>query len=230
MKKTLFMIMSVDGKISTGASDSLDIDIDFPHIPGLQEGLYQYYEIESSISYTSFNTGRTMAKIGVNTRSDIPKKIPCTFIIVDNQPHLTSSGLHYLCTWLKRLILITTNPSHPAFTSDEENLHIIYQETLDLAQVFHEAENTFDIHEVCIQSGASMNGRLIREHLIDYVDVVIAPVLIGGKDTATLADGESLQLPHELALLETMTLQSCTVLQHHYIRLQYAITHRKEAL
>lgn len=31
---TLFMLMSVDGKISTGASDNLDVDKDFPKIKG----------------------------------------------------------------------------------------------------------------------------------------------------------------------------------------------------
>ena len=32
---TLFMLMSVDGKISTGATDDLDIDKDFPKIAGV---------------------------------------------------------------------------------------------------------------------------------------------------------------------------------------------------
>ena len=32
---TLFMLMSVDGKISTGSTDALDVDQDFPHIDGL---------------------------------------------------------------------------------------------------------------------------------------------------------------------------------------------------
>ena len=32
---TLFMLMSVDGKISTGSSDELDVDKDFPNIPDL---------------------------------------------------------------------------------------------------------------------------------------------------------------------------------------------------
>ena len=45
---TLFMLMSVDGKISTGAVDELDVDRDFPRINGVKEGLYQYYEIEKT--------------------------------------------------------------------------------------------------------------------------------------------------------------------------------------
>ena len=33
---TLYMLVSVDGKISTGATDELDVDRDFPQIPGLK--------------------------------------------------------------------------------------------------------------------------------------------------------------------------------------------------
>lgn len=36
---TLFMLMSVDGKISTGSSDEMDVDKDFPNITGVKEGL-----------------------------------------------------------------------------------------------------------------------------------------------------------------------------------------------
>ena len=39
---TLFMLMSVDGKISSGATDDLDFDKDFPQIQGVKEGLQQY--------------------------------------------------------------------------------------------------------------------------------------------------------------------------------------------
>lgn len=45
---TLFILMSLDGKISPGASDELDVDKDFPMIDGLKEGLPQYYEIEQT--------------------------------------------------------------------------------------------------------------------------------------------------------------------------------------
>ena len=45
---TLFMLMSVDGKISTGATDELDFDQDFPRIEGVREGLQQYYDIEQN--------------------------------------------------------------------------------------------------------------------------------------------------------------------------------------
>ena len=68
---TLFMLMSVDGKISTGASDNLDVDKDFPKITGVKEGLHQYYEIEQTTDLWSLNSGRVQAKIGVNA-ADMP--------------------------------------------------------------------------------------------------------------------------------------------------------------
>ena len=64
---TLFMLMSVDGKISTGATYEMDYGKAFPNIAGLKEGLHQYYEIEQTTDLWSFNTGRVQEKMGVNT-------------------------------------------------------------------------------------------------------------------------------------------------------------------
>ena len=53
---TLFMLMSVDGKISTGAVDELDVDREFPRINGMKEGVYQYYEIEKTTDLGALNS------------------------------------------------------------------------------------------------------------------------------------------------------------------------------
>ena len=80
---TLFMLESLDGKITSGASDILDVDKDWCTIDGVKEGLHQYYEIEKNTDLYSLNTGRVMAKIGINERSNIPDKMACSFIIID---------------------------------------------------------------------------------------------------------------------------------------------------
>lgn len=67
---TLFMLESLDGKISSGSTDELDADNDWCTIDGVKEGLHQYYEIEATTDYYSLNTGRVMAKIGVNDRKE----------------------------------------------------------------------------------------------------------------------------------------------------------------
>ena len=43
---TLYMLMSVDGKISTGATDDLEVDKEYHQIPGVIDDLQQYYDIE----------------------------------------------------------------------------------------------------------------------------------------------------------------------------------------
>lgn len=131
---TLFMLESLDGKISIGSTDNLDIDKDFCKIDGVKDGLHQYYEIEKETDLFSLNTGRVMAKIGVNDKKEYRDKINgVTFVIVDNKPHLNENGIDYLCHWVGRLLLVTTNKNHVAFSMKNkyDNLEIMYYDTLD---------------------------------------------------------------------------------------------------
>ncbi|MBR6164310.1 MAG: GNAT family N-acetyltransferase [Clostridia bacterium] len=218
---TLYMLMSVDGKISTGASDELDVDRDFPMINGLKEGLHQYYEIEQTTDLWSFNTGRVQEKMGVN-RKELPAKSPVSFAILDNH-HLTEQGVRYFCAWAKTFVLITSNRSHPAFDVQEENLHIIIQEKTDLPGALMQLKKDFGCERLTVQSGGTVNGLFLREKLFDYVDLVVAPVLIGGKDTSSLIDGPSLMSREELSGLGILKLESCSVLENSYIRLRYQV-------
>jgi len=110
---TLFMLISVDGKISTGSVNNRDVDKDYKEITGVKEGLKQYYDLEKQTDKYSLNTGKVMAKIGVNS-DDSPIKAPeVNFIIIDNN-HLTEKGILNLCNNLNELILITHNKNHPA--------------------------------------------------------------------------------------------------------------------
>lgn len=218
---TLFMLSSVDGKISTGSTDNLDVDKDFPKIDGIREGLYQYYEIEQTTDLWSLNSGRVQAKIGVNEKP-LPPKSPVSFVIIDNKC-LTKHGIKYFCALSKEFVLITTNPQHPAFSIKEDNLHIILQNSLDLKGALALLKKDFGCERLTIQSGGTLNALFLREKLFDYVDIVVAPVLVGGKDTSTLIDGDSLTRESELGLLGTLKLIECKTLAHSYLRLRYKV-------
>ncbi|MDE7285982.1 MAG: dihydrofolate reductase family protein [Lachnospiraceae bacterium] len=220
---TLFMLMSVDGKISTGATDNLDVDKDFPKIAGVQEGLHQYYEIEQTTDLWSLNSGRVQEKMGVNTKK-IPNKTLVSFVVIDNS-HLTEHGIRFFCALSKEFVLITSNTDHPAFQVDEENLHIIYQSELSLRDALAKLKSEFGCQRITVQSGGTLNGLFLREKLYDYIDIVVAPILIGGKDTSTLIDGKSLLSESELSQLEVLKLQECTVLEDSYLRLRYKVIH-----
>lgn len=224
---TLFMLMSLDGKISTGATDQMDVDRDFPLIPGVREGLGQYYEIEQTTELWSLNTGRVQAKLGVNERPLPEKRLPVSFVILDNT-HLTRRGVEYLCARTRQLALVTSTKTHPAFSAAADNLHVLYYEELELDRMLCDLRARFGCEALTVQSGGTLNARLVREGLIDYVDVVVAPVIVGGRDTATLADGPSLTKRSELGLLRPLELLSCERLQNSYLRLRYRVAGKGE--
>ena len=222
---TLFMLECLDGKISSGSSDCLDADRDWSRIDGVKEGLQQYYEIEQTTDLYSLNTGRVMAKIGINDRGDIPNKSPVSFIIIDNKPHLNERGIEYLCKWVKTLYLVTTNKNHIAYEMQAkfENLVILNYDMLDLKLLLEDLYDKYNIYRLTIQSGGNLNGLFLREDLIDYVNIVIAPLLVGGRDTSTLVDGESIKSIDELDKLKALELLECKKLENSYIQLKYKV-------
>ncbi len=222
---TLFMLESLDGKISSGNSDDLDADKDWCKIYGVKEGLHQYYEIETTTDFYSLNTGRVMSKIGVNERTKYHDKVDCRFIIIDNKPHLNKKGIDYICHWVDKLILVTTNKNHVAYSLQEkyDNLDILFYDTLDLSILLSDIEEKYNAQAITIQSGGTLNGKLLRDNLIDYVNIVIAPLLVGGKDTSTLVDGESITSSEELHKLKALQLIECNQLENSYIELKYKV-------
>lgn len=169
----------------------------------------------------SISSGRIQAKLGVN-QNPFPSKTPVSFVVIDNQ-HLTEHGVQYFCALSKELVLVTTNREHPAFLVHESNLHIIVQEKLDLHTMLKTLKTDFGCERITVQTGGSLNEVFVREKLLDCVDIVVAPVLVGGKDTATLIDGQSLTSADDLSKLGVLQLSSYQVLQHSYIRLRYRV-------
>ncbi len=222
---TLFMLQSLDGKISSGNNDTLDFDEDLCKIDGVKEGLHQYYEIEQTTDFYSLNTGRVMAKIGVNDKKEYHKKVDVRFIIIDNKPHLNENGIDYLCHWIDKLILVTTNKNHIANTLKDKynNLDVIYYNKLDLREMLEDIYEKYGAERVTIQSGGNLNGLFLRNNLLDYIHIVIAPLLVGGKDVSTLIDGEAISSTKQLNKLKALELIECNKLKNSYIQLKYKV-------
>ena len=152
----------------------------------------------------------------------MPEKTPVSFVLLDNT-HMTEHGVQYFCARSKEFVLITTNKNHPAFNIKADNLHIIYQENLSLEDALIELKKNHGCERITIQSGGTVNGMFLREKLFDYVDIVVAPVLIGGKETSTLVDGVALTKENELDKLGMLSLIGCDLLENSYIRLRYKV-------
>ena len=74
-----------------------------------------------------------------------------------------------------------------------------------------------------VQTGGTLNSVLLRDNLIDKLHLVVAPILVGGKDTPTLVDGESLHTTEELSKLKPLKLIRSEVLKNSYLRLEYEV-------
>ena len=124
---------------------------------------------------------------------------------------------------LKKLIIITTNPNHFARNLNYDNLAVEYYDELDMTKVLEDLAEKHNVDYMTIQSGGSLNGLFLRENLIDYVNIVVAPILIGGKDVVTLIDGEAISGDDELHKLRALELQECNKLNGSYVQLKYKV-------
>lgn len=223
---TLFLLVSVDGKISTGDTDIMDTDKDYKLIEGLKEGNKQYYDLEQQTDLHSLNSGRVFEKIGMNEKTDEPDKTPVSFIVIDNKPHLNKSGTTYLAKKSKTLYIITTNPEHPAFELKKEfpNTEILkYEKEINLSNALKKLKQEYGVDRITIQTGGTMNASWVREGLIDGLLLVVAPAMIGGKDTSTLMDGESLHSEDELFKIKSLELVQAKPLENSYLLLEYKV-------
>ncbi|MDR0283624.1 MAG: dihydrofolate reductase family protein [Propionibacteriaceae bacterium] len=217
---TLFMLMSVDGKISTGATDDYDVDSDLPRLPGVAEGLPQYYELERQTDLWSCNSARVLVKIGYNERTTAPPdRSDVSFILVDNAGHFNATAIRYLAASLRRVVIATTRPAYDTYGCDNVDV-ISYGGHVDFADLFRQIRSRYGAERVTIQTGGTLNGVLLRAGLIDFVHVVVAPVLVGGADVVTLVDGPN---PRSLADLGVLRLVESRALDHSYLFLKYAV-------
>jgi len=227
---TLFLLVSADGKISSGESDALDADRDWKRIHGVKEGLGQYYEVEQTTDLFSMITGRILAKLRPDKPEDQPEPADAapflSSIVVDSKPWLTPEDVRRVARQLKHLYLVTGNADHPAFAMQDEtdNLTVLhYPDGIDFTDLFRKMKQDYGADRITIQSGGTLNATLVRAGLVDHVLLVVAPLLVGGRATPTLIDGPSFQTEADLLGLKALKLTKCETLGDSYVRLEYDI-------
>ena len=107
--------------------------------------------------------------------------------------------------------------------SDEAVKNLVPQDILDLNQVLEILKQDFGCERLTIQSGGTLNSLFLRNNLFDYIDIVVAPLLVGGKRTPTIIDGESLTKKGQLKDLSALKLIDCQILKNSYLRLRYEV-------
>lgn len=222
---TLFLLQSVDGKISTGDGDKRDQELDFPKIKGINEGYYQYYDFLLKTDRHALISGKVLAKIGVNFRVKADNYKDVSLIIIDRQPHLSKKGMNYLINSFKSIFIVTNNKNHPAFEfTKEKELKIIYYPTsIDFEDMFGRLKRDHSIKKISIQSGGTLNAFFLKHKIIDHISLLIAPCLVGGKSTSTSIDGIAPHSDNDLLNIKALNLKKCEILKHSYLYIYYDV-------
>lgn len=228
---TLFLLTSIDGKISTGVDFSKDFDKDIPNMKYASIGLQHYYDVEATTTLWSINSGKVMKKM-------FDQKIVCEFNIYDNtnpntescgvnfvifdNSHLNKSIILWLCkrAWPAKCVILSST-EHIASKLNEYNTeskgwehfeNLKFYKYSSLNDAFEYLSNNFDCKDVTIQTGCTLNAEFIKKGLIDSIDIVIAPFIVGNNATNMVG---TLSIPTEF------TITSMDNLGDSYVRLIY---------
>ena len=117
------------------------------------------------------------------------------------------------------------NDRHPAFQRKTAgNLEIIFYEgRIDFIDLFSKFKRIYSIERITIQTGGELNAVFLRGKLIDHISVVVTPALIGGRNTSTLIDGESLHSELDIGNIKALKLIRCDALKDSYLHIQYDV-------
>ena len=105
---------------------------------------------------------------------------------------------------------------------------IHYKKEIDFVDLFNKLKQNYGIKRVTIQTGGTLNSIFLRNKLIDKISIVVAPTLIGGKDTSSLIDGKSLSSVKELDLIKALKLTEVKKLNDSYLHLRYDVINDTE--
>jgi len=123
------------------------------------------------------------------------------------------------------LVIITTNKNHIGKDIIKNNFEVIYIQSLNkLGSVFSYLKTEYDCREITIQTGGTLNQIMLKLGLIDNIQFVVAPILVGGKDVSTSFDGDD-QTMEELKNA-TLTLKSVEQLKNNYLQLRYKVNNK----
>lgn len=216
---TLFMMTSVDGKISTGRVNERDFDKDLPQ---MVSGLDYYYAIEKTTDYWSMISGYTSAKLGANEGEYPASFNDCGHIVIDSR-RLIDDGVRSICSKCREVILVTDGLySYRRGCESIDNLRIA--RVPSLKNILHIWLYLYEmgVRAITVQTGGTINAAILRAGCIHRLDLFQVPVVVCGKTTSTLADGADNTTLEDLCKCATLKLLSA-VPYDDCVRLRYEV-------
>ena len=221
---TLFLLSSIDGKISTGFTDVFDFDRDLPNIPATKQGLIHYYRVEKELPPYTIITGRVLQKIGATSGYFYKQHINATFIVLD-KGYMNFGAIKNMAENCNGIIYydigLKCSDDDLAAYGQIPNVRVHQQAGVHAEELLRELKEQYKIDHVAIQCGGNMNRVFAKEHCIDHVHVFIAPIIVGGKNTPTMVDGSDISMSSDILDVNEFKLESVMQYSGSYVELKY---------
>ena len=102
-----------------------------------------------------------------------------------------------------QVMLFTTQRTSPAqiirLRERGAQVFVMGERRVDLVRAFHRLRE-HGVKRLLVEGGGTLNAELLRQKLVDEVYLYIAPLIFGGADAPTLADGVGLQRQEAIRL------------------------------
>lgn len=198
---TLFLLGSLDGKISTGIGDNMDFDKD---LPAINQYLEPYYRAEKRTDEWSMISGHIVMKLGADRDEFIKGHHDCKHVLIDSA-NLTQHAVLHVAHGCNELVFVTDRRwGHDKFVLDDACHTVVVEDTFDIESVMENLAN-YGIGSVTVQTGGTINSSLLRAGLIDRVDLFVVPIIVGGMETPSVCGGYSFDSYNDLMSITTLT-------------------------
>lgn len=218
---TLYMLQSIDGKICTGDTPDRDFDREFPEIPLLKKGMDTYYAYEKETDYWSMISGGTVCKLGINAEIWPSTFHECGHILLDSND-LTTRGIKYLANMCKDLIVVTDLPDKVPNLQNVKVLNVNPRK--DIGAWLMWLYTDFGIDKITAQTGSAVNAALLKAGVVTTVELIVAPIFIGGKSTPSLVGGADAMFSASELSSNLWTLTKANKWPSNFIQLEYKRT------
>lgn len=223
MKATLFMIASVDGKITTRPGSNPDID--WPHVNPHYMEIYYGEMLSMDVEGVVMSAHSFVNFMDLNIRApkEWDKQVGVSILVVDSRGLLNRVGLSNLKRRYKKVIVFVADKTPEAYAKLLKELNVDYYQTsgekVSYKQMFKKLED-LGYRKISIESGGTLNSYILRAGVVDEIHIITVPILVGGLGTPSIMDGEQLKDRKGIIPLELLGIEE---LKYGFVKSKYRV-------
>jgi riboflavin biosynthesis pyrimidine reductase len=223
MKATLFMISSVDGKITTKPGSNPDYDWPKinPHYMEIYYGEMLSMDVEGVVM--SAHSFVKFMNLNIEAPKEWNKQVGVSIIVVDSRGLLNEVGMNNLKMRYKRVIVFISEETHSNYKELLQNINIEFYQTcgekVNYKEMFKKLEE-LGYKKISIESGGTLNSYILRAGVVDEIHIITVPILIGGLGTPSIMDGKQIVDWKEIIPLKLLGIDK---LKYGFIKSRYIV-------